>query len=185
MLRRKHPLHHGQLGTTLIEQIVIVVILAILACVAVPALHQVLTGHTLRVAQADLIASLQHARALAVQMGGRILVCPSHNGRQCSSDSHWDDGWLIGKRGEAPNRLDGAPLYVFQRDRRHTTIRSTAGRRRVQFLADGSADGTNISLQICRPGDAAHALVVKISAVGRVRGATASAKEAANCAGNR
>jgi len=52
----------------------------------------------------------------------------------------------------------------------------------VRFHPDGSASGTNLTLLFCSPASNENALSVVMSNSGRVRGAPATADQAASCA---
>jgi len=175
----RQPRHSA--GFTLIEAIVVLAITGVLLCLAVPAFGNMLARHRLATAQLDLLASLQHARGLAVTSGRRTLLCPSSNGQQCSDDTHWEQGWLIGNyRSDRPNQLDGPPQRVGGGHAR-LIIKSTAGRTRVRFQPNGTSGGSTVTFTLCRPGDPEDALVVKVSNMGRVAGGKADAEQATNC----
>lgn len=171
----------AQRGTTLIEQIMVLVIVAILTGIAVPSLRQLLTRNQLQVAQTDFIAALHHAREVAVMSGRRTLFCPTSDGSSCADQTRWDNGWLLAHDQDGDHQPDHAPLYTGQGYAGRLIIHSTVGRRFVRFNPDGSASGSNISLLFCQPGKAAEALKVFVSNAGRVRGAPASTEEAAQC----
>lgn len=170
-----------QRGTTLIEQIMVLVIVAILTGIAAPSLRQLLTRNQLQVAQTDFIAALHHARETAVMSGQRTLFCPSPDGSSCADQTRWDSGWLLAHDQDGDHQPDHAPLYAGQGYAGKLTIYSTAGRRYVRFSPDGSAGGSNITLLFCHQGEAAGALSVIVSNAGRVRGAPANAEQAAQC----
>lgn len=177
------PTHRWHRGATLIEQIMVVVIASILTCVALPSLRRLLARHEVRTAQTSLIASLQQARALAAQTGRRSVACPTRDGTHCSNEASWDGGWLVGFRGDQASQLDGPPQYSRVDIAKQLTIQSNAGRHYVQFQSSGFSDGSNLTVLICRRSDPSHVVSVKVSQAGRVRGADATADEAAQCAG--
>lgn len=174
-----------QYGITLIEQIMVLAITATLVSVAVPSLHKMLSRNRLQVAQTDFMAALHHARANAANTGLRTVFCPSRDSLSCSDEDRWDSGWLIGRDGDHDDQPDHRPLYTNggYRDRVHVV--SSRGRHIVRFRADGSARGSNLTLVFCQPHKSAKALSVVVSNSGRVRGATASAKQAAACAASK
>lgn len=172
----------GQTGVSLIEQIMVLAIIAILASVATPSLRRLLSRTELRVAQTDFISALQSARQAAVMGGRRALFCPSVNGSDCSGEVRWEAGWLVGHDSNGDDQPDEHPLHVGTDHRGKLVIQSSNGRHVVRFYPDGSAGGSNITLLFCQPGHASDALTVVVSNAGRVRGAPASAAQVVSCA---
>jgi type IV fimbrial biogenesis protein FimT len=172
---------HRQRGVTLIEQIMVLAIIAVLMGIAAPPLRQLLSRNELRVAQTDFIAALQHAREAAVMSGKRTLFCPTRDGSSCSDATRWESGWLLGRDSNRDDQPDGGPLHVGQGYAGKVAIYSSGGRHVVRFHPDGSASGSNITLLFCQPSKASDALVVVVSNAGRIRGAPANAAQAATC----
>lgn len=180
-MRQACGFHGKQAGVTLIEQIMVVAVLGVLAAIAAPSLARLLRRNQVQLAQAEFIAALQHARGTAAVSGRSTLLCPSRDGARCSGETRWESGWLIGHDPARKGQPDAAPLrsgpgYA------GITILGDDGRRFVRFQSDGSASGTTNTLRICRRGQPDQALVVVVANSGRVRGARASAEQAASCA---
>ncbi len=175
-------MHHKQRGVTLIEQIMVLVIIAALTGMAIPPLHKLMTRNQLQVAQTDFIAALQQARETAVTTGKRTLFCPTRDGSRCSDEMRWDGGWLLGHDIDIDNQPDNGPLYTGHGYAGKLTIHSSSGRHFVRFQADGSASGSNLTLLFCQPASTSDALSVVISNSGRIRGAPVNATQAADCA---
>lgn len=174
-----HPRHTR--GTTLIEQIMVLAIVAALTGIAIPSLRKLLSHSQLQVAQTDFIAALQHTRETAITSGKRALFCPTRDGNRCNSGTRWDYGWLLGRDADGDNQPDNRPLYTGQGYNGKLIISSTSGRHIVRFHPNGSASGSNITLLFCQPSSAEHALSVVVSNSGRVRGAPASKNQIAAC----
>ncbi|CAM5512817.1 GspH/FimT family pseudopilin [Rhodanobacter lindaniclasticus] len=170
-----------QRGFSLIEQVMVLAITGILTGIALPSLHGLLSRNRLQVAQSDFITALQHARSTAATSGKRTLFCPSVDGRQCSGDDHWQQGWLLGHDTDGDHQPDGRPSHVRAAYAAGIRILSSSGRRDVRFQADGSAGGSNLTLLFCEPGRDGPVLSVVVSNAGRVRGAPATAAQAASC----
>ncbi|MEO7066542.1 MAG: GspH/FimT family pseudopilin [Rhodanobacter sp.] len=165
----------------MIEQIMVLAIIAILASVATPSLHRLLARNQVQVAQRDFIGALQHARATAVTSGQHIVFCPTLDAQQCSGGTRWDDGWLLARDGNHDNQPDQKPLYSGAGYGGKLRIYSSVGRHVVRFHPDGSASGSNLTLLFCDPNQANHTLSVVVSNAGRVRGASATPEQEATC----
>jgi type IV fimbrial biogenesis protein FimT len=175
---------HRQRGVTLVEQIMVLVIVAVLSAIAVPALGRLLLRNRMQTAQMDLITAMQNARETAVTSGRSTLLCPTIDGKSCSTDNRWGNGWLLAHdvdRNGQPD--DHKPLYVGQGYDGKLAIRSSTGRRLVRFRPDGSAGGTNLTLLLCQPGSKEPTLSIVVANSGRVRGAKATPAQAADCIG--
>lgn len=173
-----------QYGATLIEQIFAVAVMATLVGVAAPSLGSMVDRSRLQVAQTDLISALQYARGTAAMRGARTVFCPSADGRRCSDDGRWGAGWLVAIDRNHDNQPDGAPLRVGG-GYAQLIIQGSAGRRRVAFQNDGSAGGSNLTLLLCGHNRSQKPLSVVVSNAGRIRGAPATAAQAAACAAAR
>ena len=174
-------MEHGQCGFSLIEQIMVLVVVATLTSLAAPSLRNLLGSNQLRVAQTDFIAALQHARETAVTSGRRTLFCPTVDGSRCSGDIRWDSGWLLGHDSDGDDQPDHGALTTGRGYAGKLIIRSSAGRHVVRFRPDGSAGGSNLTLLFCQTAATGPALSVVVANSGRIRGAPASAQQIASC----
>jgi type IV fimbrial biogenesis protein FimT len=169
-------------GFTLVECIAALIVASVLAAVAVPALSRMLARHQLNTAQLDLVATLQHARGLAVTSGRPKLFCPSTDGRHCAGALQWERGWAVGNdHGGHAEQLDGVPALVnggYQR----RALRITSNRSSIRFQPTGSASGSPVTFTLCRQGHTDDALAFTVSNMGRVAGATPTADAVARCA---
>lgn len=168
-------------GITLIEQILVIAIVAVLAAIAMPALGTLLRRNQVQTAQWDFIAALQHARGMAVTTGRTTHFCPSSDGQQCAGAPRWESGWLIGHAARSRGEQDPAPTLV-RTGYTGITILGDTGRKLTRFHPDGMAIGSTNTWRFCPVGHPDGALVVVVSNTGRVRGAPATAEQAARCA---
>lgn len=168
-----------QSGVSLIELIMTLAVAAILAGIASPPLAHMVRRQRLQSTQFAYLAALRHARALALEQQARILFCPSTDGHRCGRYTDWGRGWLIARDRNRDGQPDGTPLRVGSAAS-HIAVFGSAGRNQVRFLPNGTAAGSNLGLLFCADGE--PALRVVVSNAGRVRGATATAAEAAPCA---
>jgi type IV fimbrial biogenesis protein FimT len=168
-------------GVTLVEQVMVVAILAILLGVASPSLASLVRRGRMQSAQADFMQALGYARSEAVLRHTRMVFCPTRDRLHCSEESRWESGWLVGVDRDRNNQPDEAPLRVGDG---HVPVRiqSSEARRRVSFLPDGSAAGSNLTLLFCSPAQGQEPLGVVVSNSGRIRGSRPDATQAASCA---
>ena len=169
-------------GFTLIESIVALAVASVLTAVAVPALNRMLARYQLSTAQLELIATLQHARGLAMTSGRPKLLCASSDGRHCAGVTQWERGWAVGNyRSDNADQLAGPPALV-RAGHQRPTLRITSDRKSIRFQATGRAGGSAVTFTLCRQGHAEDALAFTLSTLGRVASATPMADTAARCA---
>jgi type IV fimbrial biogenesis protein FimT len=180
MARMQGSGRHRRRGVTLVEQVMVVAILAVLAGIASPSLAGLVRRGRTQSAQMDFIEALGYARGEAVLRRTRVLFCPTRDRVHCSEESRWDGGWLVGVDSNRDNQPDAAPLRVGDSHTR-LVIQSSASRRHVTFLSDGSASGSNLTLLFCAPGGGGEPLGVVVSNSGRVRGSRPRGKQAESC----
>lgn len=157
-------------GVTLIEQVMVVAIVAVIAGVACPSLASLLRRERLQTAQWDFIAALNYARSEAVMRQARLVFCPTRDHRHCSEETRWEGGWLVGLDRNHDNQPDSAPLRTGE-GYAQLAIQSSVGRRHVTFLPDGTAGGSNLTLLFCNVSHTQAPLGVVVSNSGRVRAA--------------
>jgi type IV fimbrial biogenesis protein FimT len=167
-------------GVTLVEQVMVVAIVAIIAGIATPSLASFVRSERVKSAQMGFMEALGYARSEAVMRQTRVVFCPSRDQVHCSDERRWDGGWLVGLDRDRDNQPDSGPLRVGPGHQR-LLIQSSGARRHVAFLPDGTAGGSNITLLFCSPGEAQQPLGVVVSNAGRVRGSRPTAKQAQVC----
>lgn len=164
---RNRPAQHG---ATLLELLMALAVALVLLGLALPSLGSLLRHQRIAAAQMELIASLQSARADAINRDGRVLACPSADASRCDDSLHWEHGWLIARDDDRDHQPDGVPLLTHARQSGKLSILGSPGRKHVLFLPDGSAAGSNITLLLCDPGASERVLGVVVANSGRVRG---------------
>lgn len=167
-------------GLTLIEQALVLAIVAVLVTIAVPSMQRMLGRSRLQSTQIDLIAGLRHARHAAVTQGSTTLFCPSPDGMRCVTSSRWESGWLTASDRDGDKQPDHAVMYIGSAQP-GVRVLSNPDRHYVRFRPDGSASGTNATFTLCLPGQHAEVLTVAVSNAGRVMGGSASKDYAARC----
>jgi type IV fimbrial biogenesis protein FimT len=171
-------------GLTLVELIISIVMLAVLLVIALPAYASLLGRTHERDAQAALQTALHQARLAAVARGMRVTVCPSDDGENCLRTTQWQGGWLVfvDLDRDGKHSVDEPILQVGAAQAPGVAILSTTGRMAVNYQADGSAGGSNVTFTLCdRDAGVEQARSLVVNQAGRIRGGKPSADSAATC----
>lgn len=160
---------NGIRGSSLLELMTTLGVLAILMAAAVPPLATLAEQQRASAVANQVLGLLQAGRLQAITWGRTVSVCPSRDGRRCGAPDPWSDGMLV--QVEA-RRAGDAPLVVRSlgaADLRGLRLVASRGRTPVAFKRDGRAAGTNQTLSLCsRDGRALREIIVSNTGRGRV-----------------
>lgn len=89
----------AELGVTLIELLIVIVIIAILAFVAAPNMRDFLRRSAMDAAMVDLRSAISFARSEAIARGKPVTICHSSDQATCSTTEankgNWHQGWIV------------------------------------------------------------------------------------------
>lgn len=175
---------NNQDGTSLIEVLMVLIVLAITLGLGLPQLQEVLSGGRMRAAREQLTLALAHARSEAVMRGRNVVVCPGTERAGCSDSIFWHRGWVsFEDRNYNGSRDTGEPEVGVGGPHPGVKIAATDGRRHVRYRLDGSSDGSNVTLTFCDARGADRATAIVIGNTGRVRRAAVKPGNAAAACG--
>ena len=80
-------------GFTIIELMMAIMIMAILAFVAAPAMRDMIQRNKVEVTATSIMRSIVAARSEAISRNQPVVMCSSTDGATCSTGG-WDDGWI-------------------------------------------------------------------------------------------
>jgi type IV fimbrial biogenesis protein FimT len=162
-----------QQGFTLLELIVAVTVAGLFLSMAVPGYLSFVRNSTQITSANELLASLLHARDLAITKNVRVTVCPSSAGTNCNAVG-WNSGWIVfldadgdrdvdaGETIESATKSVGTPSVV------SAEFNYVIFRPNGRAMAATTADNTG-NLTFCDARGAAYARVVNIDVSGRPR----------------
>ncbi len=116
MLQSKSPLTFKgrQSGFTVIELLVTIVIASILLAVAIPSFQSIILNNRLTTQSGDFMSALYLTRSEAIKRGTRVTLCKSADGKSCSKNGDWDQGWIVfvdsANENQYPIRDDGETI---------------------------------------------------------------------------
>ncbi|ASL01036.1 MULTISPECIES: GspH/FimT family pseudopilin [Xanthomonas] len=90
----RRPAFQAQLGFSLIEMMVTIIVLAIVMAIAFPNFTALINSNRLSAAANELSASLQLARSEAVRSNASVTLCPSNDGATCANGGNWAR-WIV------------------------------------------------------------------------------------------
>lgn len=159
-----------QMGVTALELMVVMALVAILLATGVPAFKNYSWNLRMKTAMDTLQMDLNMARAYAISHNIQTVICPAINGIDCSDSPDWQNGWIVftdlnGDR----SRQDGEPLRKHAGATEFLQISSSRSRSYLRFFPNGSAPGSNVSIQFCDKRGAEFAGIIAVSNSGRIR----------------
>lgn len=164
-------------GYTLVELMIALAVVAILTAAAAPSLADLIRRNRIASLNNELVASLQYARAEALQRGRQVSVCASSNQATCNGGADWSAGWLV----VVDSANSGAPvvaeiLRVAEGVAPSATATASTGDGYFRFTATGAVGwaGTGgaaersirIAAPQCRESEGR---LVSLSRIGRLR----------------
>jgi len=156
-------------GFTLIEMLVALVVLTVLLTVGIPAFRVTLEHQRISAALFLLSAEFASARMTAITHGDVVALCPLAGLASCSDDSDWSQGLLMFRGRRRDTQPEADTILRVARRPVHASIglRSSQGRRALQFHPDGRSSGSNLRIRLCLEGRLRGEVVVNNA--GRIR----------------
>ena len=159
-----HRIRSTSTGWSLLEQSIVLAVLAVLCALLLPSMSDALDRWRTDMLRMRLVSVFNSARATAITRHQRISVCPSADGATCDSD--WRGGWLIRRH---PADSEGALVLHHHAVQPYPQVRvhASQGRAQLTFQADGRSAGSTLTLDLCA-GERWHSQVI-VNNVGRTR----------------
>lgn len=118
-------------GFTLVETLVAGAILSTTVALSVPAVTRMAKTNDLLATSSDLFQAINYAQTQAVEENTLVGLCPSENGKDCSSSASWDKGWMVFEdqvtTEKNPTPVIGEVLGYWQADKDNVAIISSTG----------------------------------------------------------
>jgi len=82
-------------GFTLVEALVTLTVLGTLLALGAPSFAELVDEMRLQAVSNDLFQQLMLARSEAIKRNGRVALCKSADGEQCTEAGPWEQGWIV------------------------------------------------------------------------------------------
>jgi type IV fimbrial biogenesis protein FimT len=168
----------GCRGFTLIELLLVLAVASVLLSVAAPAMSAMIDSVRLRSVSQAMFAALQLARSEAIKRGGRVVLCKSASGADCSHTGGWEQGWIVFHDANNNARVDAGEALLQREPAVSGALRlsgnsSVASYVSYTSLGHPSTTGGGLqmgTLTVCQPAATkTQARQIVISASGRAR----------------
>ncbi|MDW3094942.1 MAG: GspH/FimT family pseudopilin [Gammaproteobacteria bacterium] len=84
-----------QIGFSIIELMVTILIASLLLTVGVPSFASLIANNRITSQANELVSGLNLARSEAFTRGQRVTICSSTDGDSCAADTDWATGWIV------------------------------------------------------------------------------------------
>ena len=164
-----------EVGFTLIELMIVVVIVAIFVTVGVPNFRNLISDNRLATQANRLVSSLQLARSEALKLRTPVSVCRSTNGSSCAGAGNWETGWLVFVDTNGNGDVDGERILLANAALSGSnTLRATAAPFTdfINYQPNGLQSTTNVATyRICDGNnpDVDQGRQITVSTTGRVQ----------------
>lgn len=170
-------------GLTLIELLATLAIVALIFGFALPGLNGAMEAGRAHGAASALLESYVAATWKSAITGQRTVLCPAA-GDACLDSADWSGGWIVfvDRDGDRERQADEKIVQRHPALAGKVRLRSTAGRKRIVFQANGVNAGSNVTFTLCDGRGPTRAKTLVLSNAGRMRYGTPSTKAlAATC----
>lgn len=152
-----------ELGFSLIELMVTLLVLAILLSIAIPSFRSFILNNRLNADADSLVNALNYTRNLALMNNSNVLICPFSAANSTSCGNNWASGWIVVTQ---PSTGTGVLLKSQQNASIGPTI--SANNSSITFNSRGLASSqTNFSL--CDVRGASYARSVEVMTTGYIQ----------------
>jgi type IV fimbrial biogenesis protein FimT len=168
-------------GVTLVELVVTLSIIAILAVVVAPTFKITVINNRMISHTNKFLTALSRARSEAVKRKHRVVLCKSNDGKNCTTNGDWSQGWIIfaDENNDAKSNSGELILSVYDKlDGGDTLVGNNPVKNYISYAPDGVtryASGAfqagTLSFGLC---NGRYKNTIIINAAGRVRKAKIS-----------
>ncbi|MEE9451609.1 MAG: GspH/FimT family pseudopilin [Gammaproteobacteria bacterium] len=162
----------SNIGTTLLEAIIVLLLISILLIIAVPIGRDYIARSHVTTATYQIVNALNMGRVSAIERGMSVTFCHSNDGIDCNGD--WSEGQILFFDQQGNGRVDTGDevIRVWQADKFAVQInwRGFFSNRIIQMDPSGMGKAMSGSFIICPiSGKSQYARAIIVSRNGRAR----------------
>ena len=164
-----------QIGLTMIELLIVLMVAVILATIAGPSFAEFINNTRQTSALSQLTSDLNRARSEAIKRNSWVLVCASNStGTDCGTGTNWLNGWLVCYDKDTNGSCDlddlaANPNPIVIRPALNANLTLTGSAAFVRFNPSGTqGTGGAATLTVNGNWTGAQSKVVNIAATGNI-----------------
>ena len=176
-------MHRQMRGITLLELLIVMAVLAILACIVAPSFMDALAKAKSGAAQSAMLATLTDSIRRASTTGTEVVLCPGSPEHGCADTFDWSGGWLAYSDANGDRQRDRDEALVSTGPPLDSSVRllSSTGRRQLVVQPSGGNAGSNVTFTLCDSRGLDSAVTLVLSNQGRLRQGAPTPHAAASC----
>ena len=140
---------HQQLGFSIVELMITLLLASILLTVGVPSFSNLLANNRITSQANELITGLNLARSEATKRGQRISICSKQDSSTCAADTDWSTGWLVFLDPDGDGVIANADDVLREWEAVGGDTNLTSSANFITYLGNGSVNtAANINMTI-------------------------------------
>jgi len=144
------------LGFTLVELMITLVVLAIMLTIAIPSFRTFISNNRLNTSADSLVNALNYTRSIALTNNGNVRICPFNAANSTACGNDWSTGWIV-----VTQPAVGAEVLLKSQENATAGPTITANNNTITFDSRGLASSsTNFSFCDNRGGNFARSVQV-------------------------
>jgi type IV fimbrial biogenesis protein FimT len=157
---------HQQQGTTLVEMMIVVGILAILSTMGVPSFISIITKAKVTAEVNELNALMRFARFKAIEQEGTVVLCPAEDYSTCSKN--WDAPKIVFFDNNHNQIRDPDEPLITSKPKSDNGLQISSGNRLIRFYESG-VTASPASIKVCPDTlEAKYARLLSLSLQGKL-----------------
>jgi type IV fimbrial biogenesis protein FimT len=124
-----------QRGHSVVEVVMAMSILSGATALAVPEMSRLMASVRLRSGMQSITDGLRLARYEAIRRNGRVVMCKSADGRQCTKAGDWTQGWIVFHDSNNSGQVNGSEAVLYREPPTSGPLRTSGNDEIVDYVS--------------------------------------------------
>ena len=127
-----------QCGRSMVEVVMAISIISGATAFAVPEMSRILASVRLRAGMHSITDGLRLARYEAIRRNGRVVMCKSAEGQQCTAAGDWSQGWIVFHDPNNNGKMSPGETVLYREPPAPASLRVSGNTEIKDFVSYGS-----------------------------------------------